>query len=228
MARRGGCLINGCLGVLVLGAALAALVGGGTYVAYQRDEDKARDQVEVGAERAEAELSRAAEDGTLLGTEISRAVRGGEVRRQGREVTVTGSFVGQVNGWYVGGISASDCYRFKVVPSAAAVREVVEEGCSYALKVTRRDPAAVADDVVVELRSAVARGGVAAAGTAQVWQTPGVTVEDTETEGGRLTSLVRLDGGTAQQGKDCYEFKASESSVTAKRLKPEGCYGRIG
>jgi len=228
MARRGGCLINGCLGALLLGVALVALMGVGTYVDFRGDVGKARDQAEAGAERAEAELSRAAEDGTLLGTEISRAVQGGEVRRQGREVTVTGSFIGQVNGWYVGGISASDCYRFKIVPPAAAVREVVEEGCGYALKATRRDPAAVADDVVVELRSAVARGGVAAAGTAQVWQTPGITVEDTETEGGRLTSLVLLDGSIGQQGKVCYEFKASESSVTAKRLKPEGCYGRTG
>ncbi|MFD3311587.1 hypothetical protein [Streptomyces sp. NPDC058694] len=224
MARRGGCLINGCLGVLLFGVALVALVGVGTYVDFRSDEDKARDQVEAGAERAEAELSGAAEDGTLLGTEISRAVRGGEVRRQGRDVTVTAEFIGQVNGWYVGGISARDCYRFKVVPPAAAVREKVEEGCGYALKSTRRDPAAVADDVVVELRSAVAGGGVAAAGTAQVWRTPGITVEGIETEGGRLTSLVWLDGGTGQQGRDCYEFRASESSVTAKRLEPEGCY----
>ncbi|WP_326727564.1 hypothetical protein [Streptomyces phaeochromogenes] len=228
MARRGGCLINGCLGVLLLGVALAALVGVGTYVDFQRDVGKARDQVEAGAERAEVELTGAAEDGTLLGTEISRAVRGGEVRRQGREVTVTGSFIGRVNGWYVGGISAIDCYRFRIVPPAAAVREVVEEGCGYALKATRRDPAAVADDVVVELRSAVARGGVTAASTAQVWQTPGITVEDTETEGGRLTRLAWLVGGTGQQGKGCYEFRAAKSSVTAKRLKPEGCYGRIG
>jgi hypothetical protein len=233
MAHRGGCLINGCLTVLVL--ALVAVVGVMAWIGTSgwRYDNQARDDLEQSVERMRTALERAAADGALLGTEIDRAVVGynkphAEVRRQGRTVTVTVRLSTFVGAWFVGSGDADGCYRFTAVPSAGSpsvsVREEPARSCLDRVRRPYRKPAEVADDVVVELRAAVARGGVEGAGAAQVWRTAGIRIEDIETEGGRLTTLAWLDGGTGPLGKDCYEFRVTMSSVTAKKLQPEGCY----
>lgn len=235
MAHRGECLINGCLGVMVL--ALVAVVGVVAWIGTSgwRYDSQARDDLEQSVERMRTALERAAADGALLGTEIDRAVVGynkphAEVRRQGRTATVTVRLSTFVGAWFVGSGDADGCYRFTAVPSAGSpsvsVREVPARSCLDRVRRPYRKPAEVADDVVVELRAEVARGGVEGAGAAQVWRTAGIRIEDTETGtgSGRLTALVWLDGGTGPGGKDCYEFRAARSSVTAKKLCPDGCY----
>ncbi|NGO06359.1 hypothetical protein G5C60_01340 [Streptomyces sp. HC44] len=233
MARRGGCLINGCLTVLVL--ALVVVIGVMAWIGTRgwRYENQARDDLKASVDRTRAALARAAADGILLGTEIDRAVVGftksrPEVRRQARTVTVTMRLSASVGAWFVGAGDAAGCYRFETVPSAGSpsvsVREVPERTCLDRSPWPDRKPAEVADDVVVELRAAVARDGVEGAGTAHVWQTSGIRIEDRETVSGQLTTLAWLHGGTGFGSKVCYEFRVTQSSVTAELLKPDGCY----
>ncbi|TLS44633.1 hypothetical protein FE633_18855 [Streptomyces montanus] len=195
--------------------------------------NQARDDLKESVDRTRAALARAAADGVLLGTEIDRAVVGyakphPEVRRQARTVTVTVRLSAFVGAGFVGSGDADGCYRFEAVPSAGSpsvsVREVPARSCLDRSPWPYRKPTEVADDVIVELRAAVARGGVEGAGTAQVWKTSGIRIQDTETASGRLTTLAWLDGGTGPGGKDCYEFRVTTFSVTAKQLKPDGCY----
>ncbi|MEU9787556.1 hypothetical protein AB0H92_42515 [Streptomyces phaeochromogenes] len=236
MARRGGCLINGCLGVLVLALVLVVGLMVSFWNSGREAEADARDQVTADVDATRARLARAAADGVLLDTEIERAVRSmGKTsraieRRQG-QVTVTARFIGMVNFGF-GGRDASGCYRFDVGRTGAdrtvGVRELPDKACLFPSGMTYREPAAVAEDISTELRTAVADGGPEGARSAEVWQTWGVELRDSEVRGGQLTALVQLSGVTGPQGGGCYEFKAAKSSVTAKRLKPEGCYGPIG
>ncbi|MDQ1024500.1 hypothetical protein QF035_002082 [Streptomyces umbrinus] len=234
MARRGGCLINGCLGALVL--ALVLVVG--AMVSFwntgREAGAEARDHVTASAEGARDRLAEAAADGELLDTEIQRAVlnigKTGEAieRRDGR-VTVTARFTGMVNVGF-GGTQAQGCYRFEInaaaTPPPVSVRELADKACWFRSGRPYREPAAVAQDVTAELRTAVAEGGPEGARSAEVWKTQGIEVEDTEIRDGQLVALVWLSGGTGPQGEDCYEFraKAEPGAVDAKKLKPDGCY----
>ncbi|WP_405905652.1 hypothetical protein OG742_06535 [Streptomyces sp. NBC_00828] len=230
MGRRGGCVLNGCLTVLVLMLVLVCGVWVWLETAPDRNEDQARDNMENSVAESKDRLTRAAADGTLLGTEIDRSVRSmnksaAYVRREGQRVTVTAELMGQGPGMFVGGTYVTGCYRFEVVARSVTADEVSEDSCRDLPAYRFRKPAEVAADVVVELRSALARGGLAAVQGAEVWGTAGVEVEDQETEGGRLTALVWLseeDGGD----EVCYEFRAQEKprTVTAKKLQPDGCY----
>ncbi|MGX1916101.1 hypothetical protein ACWIID_46110 [Streptomyces phaeochromogenes] len=235
MARRGGCLINGCLGVLVLALVLVVGVMVSFWNTGREARAEARDQVTVSAEGARGRLAKAAADGVLLDTEIQRAVRdlgkaGEAIERRAGRVTVTARFVGQVNGILVGGAHDDGCYRFRigpaVYPPSVDVRELPDRACSFRSGKFYREPAAVADDIVIELRTALAEGGVESARTADVWKTMGVKVQETEFRGGQLVAHVWLSGGTGPQGEDCYEFraKAKPGAVSAKKLKPDGCY----
>ncbi|WP_406356830.1 hypothetical protein [Streptomyces sp. NBC_00658] len=230
MARRGGCVLNGCLTVLVIALVLVGGVVVWVMTAPGRYEDQAQDNLESSAAVAKDRLTQAAADGTLLGTEIDRSVRSmnkaaAYVRREGQRVTVTAELMGQGPGMFVGGTYVTGCYRFEVVARSVTADEVSRDSCRDLPAYRFRKPAEVAADVVVELRSALARGGLAAVQGAEVWGTAGVEVEDQETEGGRLTALVWLseeDGGD----EVCYEFRAQGKprTVTAKKLQPDGCY----
>lgn len=234
MARRGGCLINGCLGVLVLALVLVVGVMVSLWNTGREASAEARDQVTVSAEGTRDRLAKAAADGELLDTEIQRAVlnigKTGEAieRRDGR-VTVTARFTGMVNVGF-GGTQAQGCYRFEVdtaaTPPPVSVRELADKACWFRSGRPYREPAAVAEDISAELRTAVAEGGPEGARSAEVWKTQGIEVEDTEIRDGQLVALVRLSGGTGPQGEDCYEFraKAKPGAVDAKKLKPDGCY----
>ena len=233
MARRGGCLTDGCLGVLGLALVIVVGVLVSIWNTGREASAEARDQVTESVEGARDRLAKAAADGELLDTEIQRAVlnlaKTGEAieRRDGR-VTVTARFVGQVNGILIGGAHDDGCYRFRIVPAVSppsvGVRELPDEACWFRAGRPYREPAAVAEDVTAELRTAVAEGGPEGARSAEVWKTQGIEVEDTEIRDGQLVSLVWLSGGTGPQGEDCYEFRAAKSSVAAKKLKPYGCY----
>ena len=236
MARRGGCLINGCLGVLVLALVLFVGLMVSFWNTGREAEADARDQVTAAVDGTRARLARASADGVLLDTEIERAVRtmgktSKTIERREGQVTVTARFIGMVNHGF-GGTQASGCYRFDVGRAGAdpnvGARELPDKACLFPYGRTYGEAAAVAEDISTELRTAVADGGPEGARSAEVWQTPGVQLRDSEIRGGQLTALVELSGGTGPQGKGCYEFRAAKSSVTAKRLKPEGCYGGIG
>ncbi|WP_405957339.1 hypothetical protein [Streptomyces phaeochromogenes] len=235
MARRGGCLTDGCLGVLGLALVIVVGVLVSIWNTGREAGAEARDQVTESVEGARDRLAKAAADGVLLDTEIQRAVlnigKTGEAieRRDGR-VTVTARFVGQVNGILIGGAHDDGCYRFRIVPSVSppsvGVRELPDKACWFRSGRPYREPAVVAEDVTAELRTAVAEGGPEGAQSAEVWKTQGIEVEDTETRDGQLVALVWLSGGTGPQGEDCYEFraKAKPAAVNAKKLKPDGCY----
>ncbi|MFD3929146.1 hypothetical protein [Streptomyces sp. NPDC058614] len=230
MGRRGGCVLNGCLTVLVLMLVLVCGVWVWLATAPDRNEDQARDNMEKSVAASKDRLTRAAADGTLLGTEIDRSVRSmnkssAYVSREAQRVTVTAELMGQGPGMFVGGTYVTGCYRFEVVGRSVTADEVSGDSCRDLPVYRFRKPAEVAADVVVELRSALAQGGLTAVQGAEVWGTGGVEVEDQETEGGRLTALVWLseeDGGD----EVCYEFRAQEKprTVTSKKLQPEGCY----
>ncbi|MGW0823243.1 hypothetical protein [Streptomyces sp. NPDC002845] len=234
MARRGGCVTDGCLTVLAL--ALVLVVGSLVWMRIEdgQADDEAHDQVTSSVNGTRDRLSDAAGDGALLGTEIERAVRTlgksrSDVRRDGRRVTVTAPFMGQVGGGFGPSGHAAGCYRFEVVPADApppvSVREVPSEACRFSSRRLYRDPADVVEDITVELRAAVAGGGTEAAAGAPVWGTWGVGIQATDTEGGRFTALAWLSGGTGPQGKDCYEFRVrAPRAVTAEKLEPDGCY----
>ncbi|MEU9959530.1 hypothetical protein [Streptomyces sp. NPDC050982] len=233
MARRGGCLINGCLGVLVLALVLVVGVMVSFWNTGREAEADARDQVTETVDGARARLARAAADGVLLDTEIERAVQNvgktnEAVERRGGRVTVTARFIGFVNVGF-GGSQASGCYRFDVGRAAGAdptvgVRELPDKACLFQSGRPYREPVAVAEDITIELRTAVSDGGPEGARSAEVWKTSGIELADSEIKDGQLVALVRLSGGTGPQGEDCYEFRAAKSSVTAKKLKPDGCY----
>lgn len=235
MARRGGCLTDGCLGVLGLALVIVVGVLVSIWNTGREAGAEARDQVTESVEGARDRLAKAAADGVLLDTEIQRAVlnigKTGEAieRRDGR-VTVTARFVGQVNGILIGGAHDDGCYRFRIVPSVSppsvGVRELPDKACWFRSGRPYREPAVVAEDVTAELRTAVAEGGPEGAQSAEVWKTQGIEVEDTEIRDGQLVALVWLSGGTGPQGEDCYEFraKAKPAAVNAKKLKSDGCY----
>ena len=234
MARRGGCLMDGCLGVLGLALVIVVGVMVSMWNTGREAGAEARDQVTASVDSARAGLSKGVADGALLDTEIQRAVpdigKSGEAieRRDGR-VTVTARFVGMVNVGF-GGTQADGCYRFDVDTAAApppvTVRELADKACVFRSGRPYREPAAVAEDITAELRTAVAEDGPEGARSAEVWKTPGIEVEDAEVRGGQLVALVWLSGGEGSQGKDCFEFRARAKPgvVTAKKLEPDGCY----
>lgn len=230
MARRGGCVLNGCLTVLVIALVLVGGVVVWVMTAPGRYEDQAQDNLESSAAVAKDRLTQAAADGTLLGTEIDRSVRSmnkrmSYVRREGQHVTVTADFMGLGPGMFAGGTQATGCYRFEVDGRSVSADELSRETCRDLPVYRFRKPAEVAADVVVELRSALDRGGLTEVQGAQVWETVGVEVEDQEVAAGGLTALVWL---SAEDGSDevCYEFRATDKprNVTADRLKTDGCY----
>jgi hypothetical protein len=231
MATRGGCAVKGCLGVLM--AALVLVIGAVVWAgtAPGRWQDEARDQMKGSVAGAKDRLARAAADRIVLGTEIQRAVRpmgNGvvDVRRQGRRVTVTAAFTGLGPG--LGGSGqVTGCYRFEIVPPSVSAHEISGKTCrDRPLAPAYRSPAAVAQDVVAELRTALSSGGLAGAQSAEVWQTSGVSVQDRETSNGQLVTLAWLVKGPSSQDRVCYEFRARETprSVSAKKQTRDGCY----
>ncbi|WP_406471653.1 hypothetical protein [Streptomyces sp. NBC_01615] len=235
MARRGGCVLNGCLAVLMTALVLVLLGMWRLSTASGRADGRARERMKESVEQTRDLLSQAASDGSLLGTEIDRSTRGGngkasaaEVQRHGRRVTVTEPFAIVEGGWYSG--SASGCYRFDLVPASSpppvSVHELSDALCRDRSATTRyRDPAAVAADVVVELRAAVTRGGLTGVQNASVWQTGGIVRTGQETKHGQLITLALLSRGLGPADRDCYEFRAGEKpvTVTTRKLGPDGC-----
>jgi hypothetical protein len=195
-------------------------------------EHEARDDMKDLVAETRSRLTRDAADGTLLGTEIDRDVVAGpyrparvDVLRSGHTVTLTGRFTGTGPG-FLAPTEATGCYRFRAAPPSVSVRQVPDRVCLDLPYVPFRPPAQVADDVVVELRAALARGGVDAAARADVWSTYGIRIARRETGKGRLTTVAWLmKQGVPSQG-DCYAFRAQEkpASITAKRLTPQACY----
>lgn len=233
-------MLNGCLAVLTTALVLVLFGMWWLSTASGRADGRARERMKESVEQTRDLLSRAASDGSLLGTEIDRSTRGGngkasaaEVRRHGRRVTVTESFAIVGGGWYGG--SASGCYRFDLVPASSpppvSVHELPKAVCRDRSATTGyRDPAAVAADVVVELRAAVTRGGLTGVQNASVWQTGGIVRTGQETKRGQLITLALLSrgpGGVVKvpADRDCYEFRAGEKpvTVTTRKLGPDGC-----
>ncbi|MPY60891.1 hypothetical protein FNH08_28230 [Streptomyces spongiae] len=225
-------VVGGVLLVLVVSAMVSI------QVADRKAEREARGQVASSVALTRDGLTRAAADGDLVDTEIRRAVAGGqksggEIRRDGRRVTVTVRYYGFAGVMFGASGDARGCYRFEVVPAARApsvsMREVPYDACRYASRLLASAPADVAEDVSAELRTAVATGGVGGARTADVWRTPGVRVQDIELTGGRLVALVWLSGA-GRKGpavEDCYEFRVTrdaDDAVSVRKLKPDGCY----
>ncbi|WP_435223323.1 hypothetical protein [Streptomyces sp. Tue6028] len=233
MARRGGCMLNGCLAVLTTALVLVLFGMWRLSTAPGRADDRARHAMEESVDVSRDRLSRAAGDGALLGTEIDRSVGAGrgkegmpDVRRRGRRVTVTARFAHQGSGWYAAPVRG--CYRFEVVqassPPPVSVHELPDATCRELLSSRApRSPAAVAADVAVELRAALARGGFMAVQGAEVWQTEGVHRADQKVTGGLLTELVLLDAGTNEQV--CYEFRARRDTdtVTSEQSTVDDC-----
>ncbi|MFF3327957.1 hypothetical protein ACFYWX_00095 [Streptomyces sp. NPDC002888] len=221
-----------CVTVLLGFVALVALLAGGFWwwaVDTENDnEAQARAQMKGAAEAVRERLAASAADGTLLGTEIARGLGkpmpGGDVRRQGRTVTVTARFHGAAPGWMVGGTTADGCYRFRADPPDVSARELPYEDCLKLPHVGYRAPEEVAPDVVAELRATVARDGLDAAGDAEVWRTGGVRLQDQENAEGRLTALVRLEGETSAVWY-CYAFRVRVApvSVTYEKLTRQDC-----
>jgi hypothetical protein len=209
---------------------LIALLWGGFWwwfaEASDANEAEARTSLSTAVESARARLAASAADGTLLGTEIDRALgkSRSETRRQGRSVTITAALHGSGPGWLAGGTTASGCYRFRAEPRAVSVREVPYDTCTRLPFVPYRPPDAVAHDVVAELRAALADGGLDAVRAALVWRTHGIGIQDQETVRGQLTALVWLSRDAGN--KDCYEFRvrAKPASVTDRKLTDQGCY----
>ncbi|PSM44721.1 hypothetical protein C6Y14_00855 [Streptomyces dioscori] len=232
---RGGCLFKGCLAVPVLALVCVVVVMVSFWNTGREADAEARDQVEEAVDNTRARLARSAADGVLLDTEIQRAVRNFNkttplTERRERRVTVTARFAGMVNVGF-GGTHADGCYRFDVVPATAvpsvAVRELPGKDCLVRSDRSFREPSAVAEDIVAELRTAMASGGPEAARTAEVWSTLGVELADSEIRSGQLIALVRLSGSVGPQGEDCFEFRARRAqpaAVTVKKLKPDGCH----
>ncbi|WP_369231713.1 hypothetical protein AB5J56_08780 [Streptomyces sp. R21] len=231
MATRGGCAVKGCLGVLM--AALVLVIGAVVWLgtAPGRWQDQARDNMMQGVAASKNRLVRASADGTLLGTEIQRAVRttgkgAVDIRRQGSRVTVTAEFMGMGPG--LGGSGeATGCYRFDIVPPSVSAHEISEKVCRdrpYAP--VFRSPAEVAQDVVAELRAALSRDGLTGVQDAEVWQTYGIDIQDRETKSGQLVTLAWLLKGPSLRGRVCYEFRVQDKprTVTAKKLTQDGCY----
>ncbi|MEU1195324.1 hypothetical protein ABZ446_03770 [Streptomyces sp. NPDC005813] len=233
MAQRGGCMLNGCLAVLMTALVLVLFGMWRLSTAPGRADDRARHTMEESVDRSRDRLSRAAGDGALLGTEIDRTLGTGngradapEVRRRGRRVTVTARFAQQGSGWFAG--STRGCYRFEVVPASApppvSVHELPYTACREPVSPPApRSPAAVAADVVVELRAALARGGFMAVQTAEVWQTYGVHLVDQKVADGQLSDLVLLSAGANEQV--CYEFRARRETdtVTSEQSTMDDC-----
>ncbi|MHA5047022.1 hypothetical protein [Streptomyces sp. SD15] len=230
MGRHGGCVLNGCLTVLV--GILVLVCGAVVWVmtAPGRYEDQARDRMKDSVDESKQRLSLAAADGTLLGTEIARSVRSTgkamppDVRRNGRHITVTTEFMGLGPGLF-GATSVTGCYRFELVARSVSVEQIPGKRCFDLPRYRYRKPSVVAADVVAELRPVLAQGGLAAVPGAEVWQTTELKVEDSEVTHSQLTYLVWIRGAMATS--TCYEFHATEKSrtLTARELKPEGCYG---
>lgn len=232
--RRGGPLAglwNCCLAVLIL--ALVVVCGFWLWLVLApiHHRHEARDAMEDSVARSRAALEHSAADGELLGTEIQRDLTTGApslpnrmgVQRRGDAVTVTARFTGTAPG-FITPTRVDGCYRFRVVPPHVSVRSVSEDECLEAGDMTP-SPAQVADDVVGELRAALAHGGLDAVQRAEVWKTYGIDVTARRGEQGRLTqrALLRGVGGTA--GAECYEFRvrAEPPSVTARTVPRADC-----
>ncbi|WP_432177672.1 hypothetical protein [Streptomyces sp. NBC_00063] len=235
--QRGGCLLNGCVTLLVLALALVGYGWWRLETAPGRTEARARDDVTRVAAATRTRLSAAAAGGSLLETELDRVFRKGPDRwaeeRDGRHVTVTALLTGSTGVW-MGTVTADGCYEFTVTPTAAPPpvreREVPDGRCERLLPRPVREPADVARDLAAELRATAPRG---TAGDSARWtiltSTPGVRLQDRAYEGSGAAqvtvALVWLDGGSGPQGWDCYEFRVrAPHTATFKPLKPDGCH----
>ncbi|MEU5534445.1 hypothetical protein [Streptomyces sp. NPDC020362] len=226
-----GCLWNGCLAVLVLALVMVCGLWVWLWLTPRRWEGEARDDMEKHVAEARSQLADSAADGSLLGTEIERDVHTGPmsgpvaVRRQGGTVTVTALLAGFGPG-FMNQTLTTGCYRFRVVPPrVTAATRVPGSACGGRTRAAYRPSAEVADDVVTEVRAALAHGGLDAADRAEVWQTRGIDVVRKELSKGRLTVTVRLLTGLGGYTADCYTFDVRQDppSVTARKQAPGRC-----
>ncbi|MFB7991521.1 hypothetical protein ACFC4G_01615 [Streptomyces sp. NPDC056002] len=235
--QRGGCVLNGCLTLLVVALALVGYGWWRLETAPGRTQARARDDVTRAAAETRTRLSAAAAGDTLFETELDRVFRTGPDRwaekRDGRHVTVTALLTGRTGVW-MGTVTADGCYEFTVTPAAApppvGEREVPDGRCERLPPRPVREPADVARDLAAELRATASEG---TAGDSARWtiltSTPGVRLQDRVYEGSgaaqSTVGLVRLDGGSGPQGWDCYEFRVRPPHTAAfKPLKPDGCH----
>ncbi|MFB7708090.1 hypothetical protein [Streptomyces sp. NPDC056105] len=236
--QRGGCLLNGCVTLLVLALALVAYGWWRLETAPERTRARAEDDVTRAAASTRTQLSAAAAGGTLFETELDRVFRkspddGWAEKREGGHVTVTALLTGSTGVW-MGTVTAHGCYEFTVTPAAAPPpvreREVPDERCERLPPRPVREPADVARDLAAELRATAPKG---TAGDSARWtiltSTPRVRLQDHAYEGSGAAqvtvALVWLDGGSGPQGWDCYEFRVrAPRTATFKLLKPDGCH----
>jgi hypothetical protein len=138
----GGCLLNGCLAVLVL--LLVCFIGLWIWAATADDraEGKARAEMRSGAETRQEKLVGAAADGVLDDSEIARVFPQGKpaqglvrIERHGPAVTVTAELLGIGPGAFLTSETyVTGCFAFTVTPDgdgrrrpAVTVRELAVE-----------------------------------------------------------------------------------------------------
>ncbi|MEV5104818.1 hypothetical protein ACFQ7G_06440 [Streptomyces massasporeus] len=135
-----GCLLNGCLAVLVLlcVGVIALWVWGAT--ADDRAVAKAHADLRGAAEAGQESLVRAASDGVMDDGEIARVFPRGKpaqglvgIERQGPDITVTAELLGIGPGlWLTQQTEVTGCFTFEVTPDAhrtpvVTVRELAVE-----------------------------------------------------------------------------------------------------
>ncbi|MFR0359352.1 hypothetical protein [Streptomyces sediminimaris] len=230
---RGG-VWRSCLGIFVIALVLVCAIGAWVFLRLSHDRHVALGRMEDTVAATKSRLERSAVDGDLLGTEIERdlplderyrQVPPNEVRRAGRIVTVIAQFTGNPPGLTWRGTDVTGCYRFRSVPPSVSVSRLPDDSCHYLYR-HYPAPAAVARDVVTEMRTSVERAGLGAVPAADVWHSPGLDLVHMEAGKGRFAAraLLLRDLDAPQ----CYEFRAraEPSSVTGRRIARQQCASR--
>ena len=135
-----GCLLNGCLAVLVLLCVGVIALWVWVATADDRAVAKARADMRAAAEAGQESLARAASDGVVDDGEVARVFPRGKpaqglvgIERQGPEVTVTAELPGTGPGLFLTRqTEVSGCFTFEVRPDAhrkpvVTVRELAVE-----------------------------------------------------------------------------------------------------
>ncbi|MEU1268461.1 hypothetical protein [Streptomyces sp. NPDC005799] len=221
------------MGCLVIVLVLASCVTVSFCFRLSHDRHAALDRMEDAVTATKSRLERSAVDGELLGTEIDRDLMVNEhrdaplheVRRVGRVVTVVAQFTGNRPGLVWGTSEVTGCYRFRSVPPSVSVSRLPDQDCRH-LPYPYHAPATVARDVVTEVRTSVARGGLRAVPAADVWSTPGLQLVAMETGKGRFAAYTDLL--QFLDAPQCYEFRArgGASTVTARHVPQQQCDSR--
>lgn len=215
-----GCLIG--LAVFVL---LAACVAWQVNRTEDRNERRAAADLRSELEAGQARLRAVADDGVVMGTEISRALSGGRavVRGEGTRWTATVELEGAAAG-IIAGTRVQGCYRFSVRGPRVTTRSLDAGTCRELWRAGPRAPHQVARDIGAELRIALVDGDLVAGKEADVWRTNELLVTHQILRDGVLTTWARLPA--ADDDEHCYTFRATAEprSVTYEKIDFWDCF----